>query len=173
MAKQTAILSLGGIVNSSSIKVAGNSFDSDIMKYIKDKYKLLIGDRTAEEIKLTIGSVYPESKKQKMEVRGRNLVTGLPHTIKVSNEEIEEALKESAYIIVNTAKNVLEQTPPELSSDIINKGIVVTGGGALIKGFDKLLSSELKVPVFIAETPLTCVVEGTGIMLDNINLIDK
>ena len=168
-----AVLSLGGIVNSSSIKVAGNTFDSDIMKYIKDKYKLLIGDRTAEEIKLTIGSVYPESKKQKMEVRGRNLVTGLPHTIKISSEEIEEALKESAYVIVNTAKNVLEQTPPELSADIINKGIVVTGGGALIKGFDKLLSSELKVPVFIAETPLTCVVEGTGIMLDNINLIDK
>ena len=168
-----AVLSLGGIVNSSSIKVAGNTFDSDIMKYIKDKYKLLIGDRTAEEIKLTIGSVYPESKKQKMEVRGRNLVTGLPHTIKVSSEEIEEALKESANVIVNTAKNVLEQTPPELSADIINKGIVVTGGGALIKGFDKLLSSELKVPVFIAETPLTCVVEGTGIMLDNINLIDK
>lgn len=168
-----AILSLGGIVTSSSIKVAGNTFDNDIMKYIKDKYKLLIGDRTAEDIKLTIGSVYPDAKKQKMEVRGRNLVTGLPHTIKINSEEIEEALSESANIIVNTAKNVLEQTPPELSADIINKGIVVTGGGALIKGFDRLLSSELKVPVFIAETPLTCVAEGTGIMLDNIHLIDK
>ncbi len=168
-----AILSLGGIVTSSSIKIAGNAFDNDIMKYIKDKYKLLIGDRTAEDIKLTIGTVYPDSKKEKMEVRGRDLVTGLPHTIKISSEEIEEALRESANIIVHTAKSVLETTPPELSADIINKGIVVTGGGALIKGFDKLLSHELKVPVFIAESPLTCVAEGTGVLLDNIYLIDK
>lgn len=169
-----AILSLGGIVTSSSIKVAGNTFDTDIMKFIKDKYKLLIGDRTAEEIKLTIGNVYPKSfKDKKMEVRGRDLVTGLPHTITICSEEIEEALKESAYIIVHTAKSVLEQTPPELSADIINKGIVVTGGGALIKGFDKLLSHELKVPVFIAESPLTCVVEGTGVLLDNVHLIEK
>ena len=168
-----AILSLGGIVTSSSIKIAGNAFDNDIMKYIKDKYKLLIGDRTAEEIKFTIGTVYPDSKKEKMEVRGRDLVTGLPHTIKICSEEIEEALRESAYVIVHTAKSVLEQTPPELSADIINKGIVVTGGGALIKGFDKLLSHELKVPVFIAESPLTCVAEGTGVLLSNIHLIDK
>lgn len=168
-----AILSLGGIVTSSSIKIAGNAFDNDIMKYIKDKYKLLIGDRTAEEIKSTIGTVYPDSKKEKMEVRGRDLVTGLPHTIKICSEEIEEALRESAYVIVHTAKSVLEQTPPELSADIINKGIVVTGGGALIKGFDKLLSHELKVPVFIAESPLTCVAEGTGVLLSNIHLIDK
>lgn len=167
-----AVLSLGGIVNSSSIKIAGNAFDNDIMKYIRDKYKLLIGDRTAEEIKLTIGNVFPDSLKEKMEVRGRDLVTGLPHTITICSEEIEEALRESAYIIVHTAKNVLEQTPPELSADIIDKGIVVTGGGALIKGFDQLLSHELKVPVFIAESPLTCVAEGTGVLLDNIHLID-
>ncbi len=168
-----AILSLGGIVTSSSIKVAGNAFDSDIMKYIKDKYKLLIGDRTAEEIKLTIGNVFPDSVKEKMEVRGRDLVTGLPHTITLCSEEVEEALRESAYIIVHTAKSVLEQTPPELSADIIDKGIVVTGGGALIKGFDQLLSHELKVPVFIAESPLTCVAEGTGVLLDNLHLIDR
>lgn len=168
-----AILSLGGIVKSRSIKVAGNVFDQEISKYIKDKYKLLIGDRTAEEIKLTIGTVYKNDKKEKMEVRGRDLVTGLPHTITVSSDEVEEALRESVYIIINTAKNVLEQTPPELSADIIDKGIVITGGGALIKGFDTLLSHELKVPVFIAESPLTCVAEGTGILLDNINLIDK
>ena len=167
-----AVLSLGGIVNSSSIKVAGNTFDHDIMKYIRDKYKLLIGDRTAEEIKFTIGNVFPDSLKQKMEVRGRDLVTGLPHTIKINASEIEEALRESAYTIVRTAKTVLEQTPPELSADIIDKGIIITGGGALIKGFDKLLSHELKVPVFIAESPLTCVAEGTGILLDNIHLID-
>ncbi len=168
-----AILSLGGIVTSCSIKVAGNTFDTDIIKYIKDKYKLLVGDRTAEEIKMTIGSVYPGDTVEKMEVRGRDLVTGLPHTITLSSDEVEEALRESVYLLVHQAKNVLEQTPPELSADIIDKGIVITGGGALIKGFDQLLSHELKVPVFIAESPLTCVAEGTGILLDNLHLIDK
>lgn len=168
-----AILSLGGIVTSSSIKIAGNVFDADIMKYIKDKYKLLIGDRTAEEIKMTIGTVFTGNKNEKMEVRGRDLVTGLPHTITICSEEIEEALRESVYIIIHTAKNVLEQTPPELSADIIDKGIVITGGGALIDGFDQLLAHELKVPVFVAESPLTCVVEGTGTLLDNLHLIDK
>ena len=168
-----AVLSLGGIVNSASIKVAGNVFDNDIAKYIKDKYKLLIGDRTAEEIKLNIGTVFPKDKKEKMDVRGRDLVTGLPHTITITSDEVEEALRESVYIIINTAKNVLEQTPPELSADIIDKGIVVTGGGALIKGFDELLAHELKVPVFVAESPLTCVAEGTGVLLDNIHKLEK
>lgn len=168
-----AILSLGGIVTSSSIKVAGNTFDSDIIKYIKEKYKLLIGERTAEEIKITIGTVFHGGKMEKMEVRGRDLVTGLPHTITLTSEEVEEALRESVYIIVNATKTVLEQTPPELSADIIDKGIVVTGGGALMKGLDQLLSHELKVPVFMAENPLTCVAEGTGILLDNLHLIDK
>ena len=167
-----AILSLGGIVTSSSIRIAGNRFDNDILKYIKDKYKLLIGERTAEEIKKTIGTVYKGNKSEKMEVRGRDLVTGLPHSIKINSEEIEEALTESVYIIVNAAKQVLEQTPPELAADIIDKGIVITGGGALIDGIDKLLIHELKVPAFIAESPLTCVAEGTGILLDNIHLID-
>mgnify|MGYP004506138187 FL=1 len=162
-----AVLSLGGIVNSTSIKVAGNTFDTDIIKYIKSKYKLLIGDMTAEEIKIKIGSVFP-GLKEKMEIKGRDLVTGLPHKITICAEEIEESLKESAYVIVHAAKNLLEQTPPELAADIINKGILITGGGALIKGFDKLLSKELKVPVKIAESPLTCVAEGTGIILDNI-----
>ena len=162
-----AVLSLGGIVNSTSIKVAGNTFDIDIIKYIKSKYKLLIGDMTAEEIKIKIGSVFP-GLKEKMEIKGRDLVTGLPHKITICAEEIEESLKESAYVIVHAAKNLLEQTPPELAADIINKGILITGGGALIKGFDKLLSKELKVPVKIAESPLTCVAEGTGIILDNI-----
>jgi rod shape-determining protein MreB and related proteins len=168
-----AILSLGGIVTSASIKVAGNVFDSDIIKYIKEKYKLLIGERTAEEIKMSIGTVYPGIKKDKMEVRGRDLVTGLPHTITVCSDEVEEALRESVYVIVNAAKNVLEQTPPELSADIIDKGIVITGGGGLMTGLDQLLSHELKVPVFMAESPLTCVAEGTGILLDNLHLIDK
>ena len=167
-----AILSLGGIVTSSSIKIAGNAFDSDIIKYVKDKYKLLIGDRTAEDIKLTIGTVFKGNKKDKMEVRGRDLVTGLPHTITLTSDEVEEALRESVYVIIHATKNVLEQTPPELSADIIDKGIVLTGGGALMDGFDKLFASELKVPVFIAESPLTCVAEGTGILLDNLHLVD-
>ena len=167
-----AILSLGGIVTSSSIKVAGNAFDNDIIKYVKDKYKLLIGDRTAEDIKLTIGTVYKGNKQDKMEVRGRDLVTGLPHTITLTSDEVEEALRESVYVIIHATKNVLEQTPPEISADIIDKGIVLTGGGALMDGFDKLFASELKVPVFIAESPLTCVAEGTGVLLDNLHLID-
>ena len=168
-----AILSLGDIVTSESIKIAGNTFDNDIIKYIKEKYKLLIGDRTAEEIKLEIGSVFPEDKNEKMDVKGRDLVTGLPHTITVCSEEVEEALRESVYTIIHAAKNVLEQTPPELAADIIDKGVVITGGGALIHGFEDLLSHELKVPVFVAEAPLTCVVEGTGILLENIHLLEK
>jgi len=168
-----AILSLGGIVESSSIRIAGNAFDNDIIKYIKDKYKLLVGERTAEEIKITIGTVFPGSKNEKMEVRGRDLVTGLPHTITLTSEEVEEGLRESVYTIINAAKGILEQTPPELSADIIDKGIVLTGGGSLIDGFSQLLAQELKVPVFTAESPLTCVAEGTGILLDNIHLVDK
>ena len=168
-----AVLSLGGIVTSSSIKIAGNTFDNDIVKYIKEKYKLLIGDRTAEDIKLTIGTVYKGDKNKKMEVRGRNLVSGLPSTITISSSEIEEALKESVNIIIETAKKVLEETPPELSADIINKGIILTGGGALIEGLDELLQKELNVPIFIAESPLTCVAEGTGILLNNLYLIEK
>lgn len=168
-----AILSLGGIVNSASIRIAGNAFDNDIVKYLKDKYKLLIGERTAEDIKKTIGTVFPGTKTEKMEVRGRDLVTGLPHTVNITSDEVEEALRESVYTIIQCAKNILEQTPPELSADIIDKGIVLTGGGALVEGFSHLLSQELKVPVFIAESPLTCVAEGTGILLDNLHLIDR
>lgn len=168
-----AILSLGGIVESASIRIAGNAFDNDIIKYIKDKYKLLVGERTAEDIKITIGTVFPGSKVEKMEVRGRDLVTGLPHTITLTSDEVEEALRESVYTIIHAVKGILEETPPELSADIIDKGIVLTGGGSLIDGFNKLLSQELKVPVFTAESPLTCVAEGTGILLDNIHMIDN
>ena len=168
-----AILSLGGIVESASIRVAGNAFDNDIIKYIKDKYKLLVGERTAEEIKIAIGTVYPGSKSEKIEVRGRDLVTGLPHTINMTSEEVEEALRESVYTIIHAAKGILEETPPELSADIIDKGIILTGGGSLVDGFNQLLATELKVPVFTAESPLTCVAEGTGIMLDNMHMITK
>ena len=168
-----AILSLGGIVESASIRVAGNAFDNDIIKYIKDKYKLLVGERTAEEIKITIGTVFPGNRNEKMEVRGRDLVTGLPHTITLSSEEEEEGLRKSVYTIIHAAKGILEQTPPELSADIIDKGIVLTGGGSLVDGFNQILAHELKVPVFTAESPLTCVAEGTGVMLDNIHMIDR
>ncbi len=168
-----AILSLGGIVESASIRIAGNAFDNDIIKFIKDKYKLLVGERTAEEIKITIGTVFPGSKNEKMEVRGRDLVTGLPHTITLNSEEIEEALRESVYTIIHAVKGILEQTPPELSADIIDKGIVLTGGGSLVDGFNQILAQELKVPVFTAESPLTCVAEGTGVLLDNIHMIER
>ena len=168
-----AILSLGGIVESASIRIAGNAFDNDIIKYIKDKYKLLVGERTAEEIKINIGTVFPGSRNEKMEVRGRDLVTGLPHTITLTSEEVEEGLRESVYTIIHAAKGILEQTPPELSADIIDKGIVLTGGGSLVDGFNQILAQELEVPVFTAESPLTCVAEGTGIMLDNIHMIDR
>ncbi len=168
-----AVLSLGRIVNSESIKIAGDTFDSDIMKYVKNKYKLLIGEMTAQNIKVTIGNVYDGKDSLKMNVRGRDLVSGLPKTISISSLEICEALSGSVSEIVRACKNVLENTLPELSADIIDKGIVLTGGGALLKGIDKLLSSELKVSVYIADSPLTCVVEGTGILLDNINLISN
>ena len=168
-----AILSLGGVVSSSSIRIAGNALDNDIVKYIKDKYKLLIGERTAEDIKITIGTVFPGSRNEKMEVRGRDLVTGLPHTITLTSDEVEEALRESVYTIIHAVKGILEQTPPELSADIIDKGIVLTGGGALVDGFAQILSQELKVPVFTAESPLTCVAEGTGILLDNLYMLER
>ena len=168
-----AILSLGGIVESASIRVAGNAFDNDIIKYIKDKYKLLVGERTAEDIKITIGTVFPGNRNEKMEVRGRDLVTGLPHTITLTSEEVEEALRESVYTIIHAAKGILEETPPELSADIIDKGIVLTGGGSLVDGFNQVLAQELKVPVFTAESPLTCVAEGTGVLLDNIHMISR
>ncbi len=168
-----AILSLGGIVNSSSIKVAGNSFDNAIIDYVKNKYKLLIGERTAEEIKLNIGNVYKGDKDKKMTIKGRDLSTGLPSMIEINEKEIEESIRPLANEMVKEVKSVLEKTPPELSADIIEKGIVLTGGGALLKGFPELFEDELKVPIFIAESPLTCVAEGCGIMLENLNLIDK
>ena len=168
-----AVLSLGDIVTSASIKIAGNRFDQDIVDYIKTNYKLLIGDRTAEEIKISVATVYPEGREEELQVRGRDLVSGLPRTITISSTEVEESLRESVRIIVHAAKNVLEQTPPELSADIMNKGIVLTGGGALLHGLDRLLADELHVPVFVADNPLHCVVIGTGIMLDHIEKIRR
>ena len=163
-----AILSLGDIVISKSLKIAGNTFDNDIKDYIKEKYKLLIGERTACNIKHEIGTVYKEDKKKSMKVKGRDLVSGLPKTITITSDEIKEALKININKLIEATKQVLEETPPELSADIMENGIMLTGGGSLIHGIDKLFSEKLTVPVTIAPNPLTSVVEGTGIMLNNI-----
>jgi len=168
-----AVLSMGGIVTSQSIKMAGDKFDGEILQYIKKKYKLLIGERTAEQIKINVATVFPGSRKEEMEIRGRDMVSGLPRTISVESAELEEALREPVYSIVQAAKTVLEHTPPELSADIIDRGVIITGGGALIHGIDQLLAEELKVPVFIAEDPMSCVAKGTGVMLENIDKIES
>ncbi|MGI2327720.1 rod shape-determining protein [Planococcus sp. YIM B11945] len=164
-----AVLSMGDIVTSESIKVAGDVFNNDILQYIKRQYKLLIGERTAENIKIEIGTVYKNNRKEEMEIRGRDLVTGLPRVITVHSAEIEQALKESVSLIVEAAKSVLENTPPELSADIIDRGVFLTGGGAMLNGLDQLLAEELKVPVFISESPMDCVALGTGIILDSMD----
>lgn len=168
-----AVLSMGDIVTSASIKTAGDKFDLEILQYIKKKYKLLIGERTAESIKINVGTVFENSRNEEMDIRGRDLVSGLPRTITINSAEIESALRESVAVIVQTAKSVLEKTPPELSADIIDRGVILTGGGALLHGIDTLLAEELKVPVFIADNPMDCVAVGTGIMLDNIDKIDR
>ncbi|MBD3920792.1 rod shape-determining protein [Paenibacillus sp. PR3] len=164
-----AVLSMGDIVTSSSIKVAGNKFDDAIMKYIKSKYKLLIGERTSEDIKIKIGTVNGEGRNGEIDIRGRDMVSGLPQTVTIHSTEVREALWDSVMSIVSAAKSVLERTPPELSADIIDRGVILTGGGALLDGLDTLLSEELMVPVLVAEDPMHCVVKGTGIMLDNLD----
>lgn len=166
-----AVLSMGDIVTSSSIKIAGDKFDSAIMKYIKNKYKLLIGEWTSEDIKVRIGTVYIDGRDEEIDIRGRDMVTGLPQTVTIHSNEVREALWEPVSSIVTSAKAVLERTPPELSADIIDRGVILTGGGALLHGLDQLLSEELKVPVLIAEDPMFCVVKGTGIMLDNLDRV--
>lgn len=168
-----AVLSMGDIVTASSIKVAGDKFDSSIIRYIKSKYKLLIGERTAEDIKINIGTVHPGGQRSEMDIRGRDMVSGLPLTITISSGEIQEALSDPVSSIVAAAKTVLERTPPELSADIIDRGVILTGGGALLNGLDELLIEELRVPVLIAEDPMHCVVKGTGIMLDNLDRVIK
>jgi rod shape-determining protein MreB len=169
-----AVLSMGDIVTASSIKFAGDKFDSAIMKYIKDKYKLLIGERTSEDIKVKIGSVDPAGgRNEEMDIRGRDMVSGLPLTITIHSREVRDALWDSVISIVASAKTVLERTPPELSADIIDRGVILTGGGALLHGLDQLMMDELKVPVLIAEDPMHCVVKGTGIMLDNLDKVSR
>ncbi|AIF67887.1 rod shape-determining protein [Terribacillus saccharophilus] len=168
-----AVLSMGDIVTAQSIRMAGDKFDAEILQYIKRKYKLLIGERTAENIKIEIATVFEGARQESIDIRGRDMVSGLPRTITVYSEEIEEALRESVAMIVQAARTVLEQTPPELSADIIDRGIILTGGGALLHGIDQLLAEQLKVPVFVAEDPMDCVAKGTGIMLENIDKLEK
>lgn len=171
---EVAVISLGGIVTSRSVRVAGDEFDSSIINYIKKKYNLLIGERTAENIKIAIGSAYPYADNEpSMDIKGRNLLNGLPENITVTSEEIREALSEPLSHVIEAIKVTLEKTPPELAADIIDQGIMLTGGGALLKGLDLLIHAETGMPVKVAERHLDCVADGTGKVLENIDkLID-
>lgn len=171
---EVAVISLGGIVTSRSVRVAGDEFDSSIINYIKKKYNLLIGERTAENIKIAIGSAYPYADNEpSMDIKGRNLLNGLPENITITSEEIREALSEPLSHVIEAIKVTLEKTPPELAADIIDQGIMLAGGGALLKGLDLLIHAETGMPVKVAERPLDCVADGTGKVLENIDkLID-
>ncbi len=168
-----AVISLAGIVYSKSVRVAGNEMDEAILQHIKKKYNLLIGERTAEHIKTEIGSAYPLDEPISMEIKGRDLIEGVPKTLLVGDAEIREALDEPVSVIVNSVRVALERTPPEISADIVDRGIVLTGGGSLLRNFDKLLREETGLPVSVAEDPLSSVVLGTGKMLSDFELLRK
>jgi len=168
-----AVISLSGIVYSRSVRLAGNEMDDAITQYIKRKYNLLIGERTAEQIKIEIGSAYPLDEPLTMEIKGRNLIEGIPKTLVIRDEEIREALAECVGTIVNAVRVALERTPPELSADIVDKGIVLTGGGSLLRNLDKRIREETSLPVTLADDPLSSVVLGTGRMLSDFNLLKK
>lgn len=166
---EVAVLSLSGIVTSRSVRVAGDEFDEAIINYVKKKYNLLIGERTAEEIKISIGSAFPYPEEGSVNIKGRNLLDGLPSNITITSEEVREALADPVSLVIDAIRSTLERTPPELSADIIDRGIMLTGGGALLRGLDELISKETGIPVNIADRPLDCVVDGTGKMLEDIN----
>ena len=166
---EVAVISLSGIVTSRSVRVAGDEFDDAIINYVKKKYNLLIGERTSEEIKIKIGSAYPYADEGEMEIKGRNLLDGLPSNIKITSEEIREALADPVSSVVDAIRSTLERTPPELSADIIDRGIMLTGGGALLRGLDQLIANETGIPVNVAESPLDCVVDGTGKLLEDMS----
>jgi len=170
---EVAVISLGGIVTSMSIRTAGDNFDEAIITYIRKTYNLLIGDRTAETIKVEIGSAGDTEGVDSMEIRGRDLLTGLPKTIEITPEEISQALRDTVHTIIDAVKSTLERTPPELAADIMDRGIVLTGGGALLKNLDQVISNETHMPVLIAEDPLDCVAKGTGMALDHIHLFKE
>ena len=169
--RPTILICCPSNITSTSLKIAGDTLDRDIIKFVKENKKLLIGDRTAEEVKKQIGTAWKGSMHETIEVSGRDLVTGLPTTITLSSEEIQGSMAESLQDVVRACKTVLEQTPPELASDIVTRGIVLTGGGALLHGIDELLRNELHIPVYVAENALRCVAEGTGILLENLHLV--
>ena len=166
---EVAVISLGGIVTSTSLRVAGDDLDAYIAAYIKKEYNLAIGDRTAEEIKLTIGSAYPKDVLEEMDIRGRDLVTGLPKTVTITSDEMLKAIHDPIHEIIDTIRQTLEATPPELAADVMETGITLTGGGALLSGLDRLIAEETGMPVYIADEPLNCVVKGTGIVLEKID----
>lgn len=170
---EVAVISLGGIVTSRSVRIAGDAFDSAIINFIKKKYNLLIGERTAENVKVAIGSAFPQDKEEQMEIKGRNLLNGLPENITVTGTEIREALAEPLTHVIDAIKTTLEKTPPELAADIIDQGITLAGGGALIKGLDKLINSETGMPVVIADSPLDCVAAGAGKVLEDIEKLHE
>lgn len=166
---EMAVISLGGVVASTSVRVGGNKFDAAILEYIRKKYNLAIGERTAEEIKINIGSALYMEDKLHMEIRGRDIVTGLPRSITVSSDDVTEAIQNELEEIISAAKKVLQKTPPELSADIMDKGIVLTGGSALLRNIDQLISRTTGVPAYVADDAMLCVVKGTGIALDNLD----
>jgi len=168
---EVAVISLSGIVYSQSVRIAGDEMDEGITQYLKRKYNLLVGERTSENIKIQIGSGYPFDEPRKMEIKGRDLVDGIPKTLTINDSDIREALHDPVYAIVDAVKTALERTPPELSADIAEKGIVLAGGGALLHGLDTLISLETHLKVRIADDPLSCVVLGTGKVLDELDLL--
>jgi rod shape-determining protein MreB len=170
---EVAVISLGGIVTSRSIRVAGDEMDEAIIQHVKKVFNLLIGERTAEEIKVEIGSAYLQEEEQTYDIRGRDLINGLPKTVSITNTEIYKALSEPVAAILETIKATLEQTPPELSADIMDRGVMMAGGGALLKGLDKLVSEQTGMPVHVAEDPLLAVAYGTGRVLENIDLLRR
>jgi rod shape-determining protein MreB and related proteins len=170
---EVAVISMSGTVYCNSVRVAGDEMNEAILEYIKKHYNLLIGERRAEEIKLALGSAHPTGARRTMDVKGRDLVDGIPKTISVSDEEVREALQESVMTIVDTVRTCLERTPPELAADIVDKGIVLTGGGALLPGLDVILRQETRLPVTVADNPLLCVALGTGRLLDELHLLRK
>ena len=170
---EVAVISLGGVVTCDSLRIAGDKMDRAIADFIKKKYNLAIGEQTAEEIKIKIGTAIPEKEEREMEIRGRDLISGLPQNIKIKSNEICEAISERLADIVQTVKMVLRDTPPELSADIMDKGMIVSGGGALVKNIDELIAQSTGVPCFIAEDPLLCVAKGTGVVLDNLEAYKK
>jgi rod shape-determining protein MreB len=170
---EIAVISLGGIVVANSLRVGGNKFDEAIANYIRKKYNLMVGERTAEEVKIQIGTALPLERELQMEVRGRDLIAGLPRTIPITSSEVMEAIEAPLQALVAAVRAVLEQTPPELSSDIIDKGMVMSGGGSLLRNIDKLLTQVTGVPCHVAENPLNCVALGTGLALEHFDFFKK